>query len=654
MRRDTINQLIAVGAMVACMAVSAVLAVGLTSSGGRNKLVYTDRAVDGDPPEVAAGIALGAFRGLFVNILWIRANDLKEEGRFYEAMDLAKMITRLQPRFPHVWVFHAWNMAYNISVSTQTPEERWQWVQAGINLLRNEGIPANPSDLLLHKELAWIFLHKIGGYMDDANLHYRRWLAAEWSDVLGPPPPRDVRDRDLAFAIKRYADWLRPIAEAPEAPEDVVAREPSTRELVRVLREKTGQQPDFTLARYYSRMTMVAKSGFRAYDESRMMPQEREFLALVMDPQYAKAWDALIPFLRRRMLIEVYHMEPERMLAYTEKFGPLDWRHHASHALYWGQRGVENAQLRVGELNKKDFDFVNSGRIVVQALQELWRSSEVSYDYMGFIRQPENPGIYYNGSPNIHFIESYGKYLQDYIDLSWVDRKSRVYNMYAAGYENFVKDAIRFLYRRGDKARAQKMKDDLAGWEWRNMNDRERIEQFALSLDDFVKKELEDALTRPSVAREEVVAALQGAFTDGLLGGDKELFDNQVAYAGIVHAYFFSQQGYKNNLDPHQLRMAQMDPDFGVQAGTTFALFLTELDLDEAVRAYDMAPSDLRVFGYDAVVEKFKAGMDALAREGKGRPFAEAFPEPPGLAEYRDAKAERERERGRMPGVELK
>jgi hypothetical protein len=654
MRRDTINQMIAAGLMVVCMAASAVLAVGLTSSGGRNKLVYTDRAVDGDPPEVAAGIALGAFRGLFVNILWIRANDLKEEGRFYEAMDLANMITRLQPRFPHVWVFHAWNMAYNISVSTQTPQERWQWVQAGVNLLRNQGIPANPSDLLLHKELAWIFLHKIGGYMDDANLHYRRWLAAEWSDVLGPPPPRDVRDRDLAFATKRYADWLRPIAEAPEAPEDVVAREPSTRELVKVLRERAGLQPDFNLARYYSRMTMVAKSGFRAYDESRMAPQEREFLAIVTDPQHAKAWEALIPFLRRRMLIDVYHMEPERMLAYTEKYGPLDWRHYASHALYWGERGVENAQLRVGELNKTDFDFTNSGRIVVQALQELWRSSDVSYDYMGFIRSPESPGIYYNGSPNIHFIESYGKYLNEYIALSIFDRKSRVYNMYAAGYENFVKDAIRYLYRRGDKARAQKMKDDLAGWEWRNMNDDARTEQFALSLDDFVKKELEDALTRPSVAREEVVGALQGAFTDGLLGRDSELFRSQVEYAGLIHAYFFSQQGYKNNLDPHQLRMAQMDPDFGVQAGTTFALFLRELDLDEAARAFDEAPPDLRLYGYDAVVEKFKVGMDELAKAGNGRPFAMTFPEPPGLDEFRRVKAARERERGRMPGVELK
>ena len=99
----------------------------------------------------------------------LRAAMTRVIGKYIEANELAKVITQLQPRFPRVWVFHAWNMSYNISVATQTPQERWDWVNAGIKLLRDEGIPANPNDLLLHKELAWIFMHKIGGITDDAN-----------------------------------------------------------------------------------------------------------------------------------------------------------------------------------------------------------------------------------------------------------------------------------------------------------------------------------------------------------------------------------------------------------------------------------------------------------------------------------------------------
>src|SRR5690606_498510 len=78
----------------------------------------------------ARGVAMGAFRGLFVNMLWLPANKLKEEGKFHEAMNLSATITRLQPHFPKVWSFHAWNMAYNISVKTNTADERWNWVNA--------------------------------------------------------------------------------------------------------------------------------------------------------------------------------------------------------------------------------------------------------------------------------------------------------------------------------------------------------------------------------------------------------------------------------------------------------------------------------------------------------------------------------------------
>src|SRR5687767_15736423 len=117
MRRERIVQLAALGVMIACLAASQVVTASLASSAGRNRLVYTDSAEEGDPPEVAIGIAMGAFRGLFVNMLWMRANDRKNEGRYYDAVDLARTITKLQPRFPRVWVFHAWNLAYNISVA---------------------------------------------------------------------------------------------------------------------------------------------------------------------------------------------------------------------------------------------------------------------------------------------------------------------------------------------------------------------------------------------------------------------------------------------------------------------------------------------------------------------------------------------------------
>ena len=209
MGRDTRIQLSALVVLLASMGLCGALAPVITTSIGRNKLSFTDRAEEGQPPEIAMGIAMGAFRGVFVNYLWIRANTLKEEGKYHEAIQLSEAITKLQPRFPRVWVFHAWNMAYNISVTTQTATERWGWVNAGIKLLREKGIPANPNDMLLHKELAWIFIHKIQGYTDDANPYYKRRLAEEWHSLLGPPPYIDPREPALvALDVRTYEPHL--------------------------------------------------------------------------------------------------------------------------------------------------------------------------------------------------------------------------------------------------------------------------------------------------------------------------------------------------------------------------------------------------------------------------------------------------------------
>ncbi|MHC4759463.1 MAG: hypothetical protein ACYTE8_12475, partial [Planctomycetota bacterium] len=102
------------------------------------------------PPSLAfATVALGAFRGLIVDVLWIRADRLQQEGQYFDAKQLSEWITTLQPRFAAVWEFRSWNMAYNISVAipASQPSERWRWVKNGYELLRDKGIPQNPKSI---------------------------------------------------------------------------------------------------------------------------------------------------------------------------------------------------------------------------------------------------------------------------------------------------------------------------------------------------------------------------------------------------------------------------------------------------------------------------------------------------------------------------
>jgi hypothetical protein len=143
-------------------------------------------ALTGAPPLLAfTTVALGGFRGLISNYLWIRANDLQQDDKFFEAAQLADWITALEPTFTQVWLFQAWNMAYNISVKFKDYPDRWRWVERGIELLRDDGLRYNPNDVLIHRELAWFFQHKMGQNLDDANLYYKQQWAREMMPFFG-------------------------------------------------------------------------------------------------------------------------------------------------------------------------------------------------------------------------------------------------------------------------------------------------------------------------------------------------------------------------------------------------------------------------------------------------------------------------------------
>ena len=155
------------------------------------------------PPDIALTQAgLGTFRALATSVLWNRATRLQREGRNFEAMSLADWITRLQPRFSAVWSFQAWNMAFNISQATDLPTEHWLWIREGVALLRDRGIPLNPREIDLYRELSHIFLRKLSSPGDELHPYYQREFAKRWHELLGSPPTGDA---------KEMSDWFRPV-----------------------------------------------------------------------------------------------------------------------------------------------------------------------------------------------------------------------------------------------------------------------------------------------------------------------------------------------------------------------------------------------------------------------------------------------------------
>ncbi len=141
------------------------------------------------PPMLAfTTVALGGFRGLIANGLWLRANAMQQDGKYFEMVQLSDWITKLQPHFAMVWRHQAWNMAYNISIKFPDQKERWMWVMRGVELLRDEGIRFNPNEPTLYHELGWFFQNKIGGNMDEGHMYYKLSWAYDMDQLLGRPP----------------------------------------------------------------------------------------------------------------------------------------------------------------------------------------------------------------------------------------------------------------------------------------------------------------------------------------------------------------------------------------------------------------------------------------------------------------------------------
>lgn len=188
-------------------------------------VVYLENA----PPVVAfTTTVLGGFRGIIADVLWLRISHLQEKGDYFELVQLADWVAKLEPRNTEIWAFHAWNMAYNVSVMMSEPRDRWRWVHNGIKLLRDEGLVCNPGDAELYRELGWLFQHKIGRDMDVAHQYYKDRWAGEMKGLLGGPHPDLVNldDQTRQRMIEEYKlvpeimaeiedkygrlDWLRP------------------------------------------------------------------------------------------------------------------------------------------------------------------------------------------------------------------------------------------------------------------------------------------------------------------------------------------------------------------------------------------------------------------------------------------------------------
>ena len=609
--RDRFVEAIASATLIGCLAAAGVLMPSITLQRQELQLVISTEGTRGMPPHVAlATAALGTFRGLAVDFLWVRADALQDKGEFFEAQTLSQWITALQPRFPKVWGFQAWNLAYNISVSTKEPAERWVWINRGINLLRLQGIPLNPGDANLPMELGWLFFHKIGGKNDREHWYYKARLAREFREFLGDT----TGGRTSAQAVERF----RKIADAPES-HDAMRADPAVRDALELL-EKHAATPNEDFLRMMGRVVLYNSSIDTKLLAGKVLPSGTNrglVSALVEDQRLATAvFDTIIPHLQKRVLADRYRMEPRFMLELLQKYGPLDWAHPHAHGIYWSEKGIAVGRkvLRRDRLNELTIIRTRLGN-----LQHLMRSGRLEFDPLA-----DRIDIL----PDPRFIEAYEQGMQDAIRLIQSDAGVSAGEFGLAtvedlltGYESFLQQATVFSYLYGDDREAAGCFGKLRTLAEESGKPDQPL--YNEGLDGFLMLRLGEVMEIDiSNTRQFLDAMIQRAMLDGLAAGRIDTFNRflKLAYTVYDKRYGVSAPGTM-----HVNKEAQLPP-FPRIVDVSFRSAMKQESSPVLIRAriWAWAPDELKARNWAQLGETLTAQAKA-----EGLDPARAFPQPP-------------------------
>lgn len=267
--------------------------------------------------------ALFIFRSLAIDYLWLRATEMQQEGQYFDALHLARLICKLQPNLDSVWEFQAWNMAYNISVECPAAEQRWQWVKNGYELIRDQGLAANPRSAKLYNQMSIIFQHKMGQVSDDYHRYYKKRMVEEFGPLVGMSGVNEIKQ--LSQAPKTW-DVLIGDSSVKIFLDKLIALEPSFKnyeDINKRLRQDkisagdfTGELKDFLISSY-------GDEGFQKLSIFRRACSIRDL------------WKMDLDFMHQ---IDKKYGQVEFGVAGQKRKG-LDWRHVNTHGLYWALKG---------------------------------------------------------------------------------------------------------------------------------------------------------------------------------------------------------------------------------------------------------------------------------------------------------------------------
>ncbi len=167
-------------------------------------------AVRGMAPGAAAA-ALGGLRTPVLVALWIEADHLWREKRWWALPSRYELIVRLEPRIQSAWGLVADRLILNLPSRTPDPDQKWAWTRLGLSML-DRGLAANPDSYWLRLQ-RWIRL--VGSLGGDPEMcarfeDWRGWTLE--TEALRHATDLEARYPDDPFESTRVAQTLKAFA----------------------------------------------------------------------------------------------------------------------------------------------------------------------------------------------------------------------------------------------------------------------------------------------------------------------------------------------------------------------------------------------------------------------------------------------------------
>jgi hypothetical protein len=150
---------------------------------------------------------LGGARGIAANVLWTHAIDLQKVQEWDRLETTVDLITKLQPHFLAVWTFQSWNLAYNVSVEWDAPEDKYLWIKRGIQFAQ-DGVEKNRRSPDLIWDVASIYYHKLG-FSDESIILRRLFRDDEDEKFKTDPVERVVRNDNFLLSKGWFVKAVR-------------------------------------------------------------------------------------------------------------------------------------------------------------------------------------------------------------------------------------------------------------------------------------------------------------------------------------------------------------------------------------------------------------------------------------------------------------